>query len=198
MEQSENAKSSHLLNIFNKIVKDFNDNVGNEKEPSNMLLKGHLFIENLMEEVLAVFDKKPKNPRKASFHDKMQSLDEIGNKNLNNIIESLYSLNEIRNNLAHNLRFTVDEASVNKIGINLGSLFILKKYEIGDTKVRENLLFCLSSIASKLGGVIYIKTEELKEKEVPNNEQKNSLLQTTDSQPSLPNSPAKSIPQSTI
>lgn len=161
------TENPHLQNIIKKVTSDFASTVKNEEVPLNLLLKGHLFIENLLEEVLAAFDVKGNLNRK-SFYEKTRSLSEIGTKEehikvqIAAITPLLYAINEARNNLAHNLHFEVNEGAVNKIGILMGSEFILNKYEVGHNNVTENLLFCLNEIVVELGGIIYMRVENLK------------------------------------
>ncbi|MFZ2252728.1 MAG: hypothetical protein WAW13_00975 [Minisyncoccia bacterium] len=166
-------ENSHLENLIKKAVTDFNNIVGTETDVSNMLLKGHLYIENLLDEVLAIFDQRVEN---RTFSFKIKTLERVKDKcslsiqkkDLEDLIPSLYALNSVRNNLAHNLNFSPDETSVNRIGITLGSKYIIEKYENGQDKIKQNLLFCFSEIVNLLAKTIYLEIGHL------NNRNRNS------------------------
>lgn len=163
-EEVEN-KDIHLEHLVDKLTEDFNDRVKSESDPSYLLLKGHLLIENILQETLAVFDcQKTGRIDRISFHEKtnfLKNLQEYKDE-IKGVSPLLYSLNEVRNDLAHNLDFKISESDVNKIGINLGSKYIIKKYEIGHKNVKEILLFCLNEIVYLLGFIIYSKMKQIK------------------------------------
>lgn len=166
-EEDIKDKDPHLINLVDKIVKDFGQTIAKESDPSNILLKGQLFVENLADELLVIFDI---NPNRKTFSKKIECLNGIKageylDKKIKRIVRSLYAINEVRNNLAHNLNFKPDESSVNRIGITLGREFILKKYEVGYEEVSINLIFCLQRVSSELGSSIYIKAKEIKREE---------------------------------
>ncbi len=168
-EQIQKDKNDHLDNLLKKIVDDFNGRVKIEKEISNVLLKGHLLVENLLQETLASLDLKG-GINRISFYEKVKRLYEfktnepIMQSNIKDISPVLFALNETRNNLAHNLDFQVSESDVNRIGLNIGSEFVLQKYKTGYSNTRENLLFCLKYIVHKVGLIMFLRIEELKDK----------------------------------
>jgi hypothetical protein len=161
-------KNKHLVNLVEKIVSDLNSKVKTETEPATILLKGHLLLENLLEEVLAVFDlQKKQKISRLSFYEKIKLLSGTNsgnniNPNIKEACDLLFSLNEVRNNLAHDLNFKISESDINKIGINLGSEYIIKKYEIGYKKIADNLIFLLEKTVRSLGLILFIKIELLK------------------------------------
>lgn len=166
-------QNEHLNNLIEKTIGGFFEIVKKEEDLSNILLKGHLFIENLLEELLAVYDLNKKiSLNKSSFHKKIETLSDFYKTtktltqteltHLSFLLPSIYSLNDVRNNLAHNLNFKINEADINKIGINLGSEFILQKYKTGHKNYKDNLLFCLLEIIKKVNSLIYIKINLLK------------------------------------
>lgn len=167
-EIKKQEENKHLTNLVAKIKADFNERVESEENSSNVLLKGHLLIENILEECLAVFDQINIKNRHQGFYVKTKILSEITSKDeeienaRRTIVPMLFSLNEIRNNLAHDLNFNISEADINKIGVNLGSEYIIRKYDLGHKKVRENLLFLLNNMVHKLGFIIFAKMEEIK------------------------------------
>lgn len=162
-------ENKHLMDLIERIQSDFNDKVKNEDNASNVLLKGHLLIENILEECLSVYNIKTNFISRLSFYEKTKILSEIINKNdflkerMKNIVPMLFSLNNVRNNLAHDLGFNISEADINNIGLKLGSEYIVKKYEVGHKKTRENLLFLLDKMVHELGLIIFLKIDEIKE-----------------------------------
>ncbi len=165
-------ENNHLVNLVDKILEDFNKRVKSEQDISNVLLKGHLLVENMLREDLAILDI-TKGINRISFYEKTKRLSETSTGTVEmlgivkEIVPILFALNETRNNLAHNLEFKVSETDVNNIGLNIGSSFILQKYKTGSSNTRENLLFCLDYIVDKLALIIFVRIEELKTKSVP-------------------------------
>lgn len=169
MSDQEIQQNKHLENLLEKIVDDFNSRVKSEKEISNVLLKGHLLVENLLQETLVSFDLKI-GINRISFYEKIKRLSDFNTgevfiqSKIKEVVPVLFSLNETRNNLAHNLDFQVSESDVNRIGLNIGSEFILQKYKTGHSNTRENLLFCLNHAIYKLGLIMFLQIEEIKDK----------------------------------
>lgn len=177
MKEPINQQNKHLENLIEKTLVGISDIKNKETDLSNILLKGHLFIEALLEELLAAYSlNKQFSIGRASFYKKVDKLSDLCAKNqtltptekeqLNNLIPLLHALNSVRNNLAHDLNFKVSEADINKIGINIGSEFILQKYETGHSDLKNNLIFCLNKIVEIIGSSIYIKVELLKTKKI--------------------------------
>ena len=168
------SENKHLDNLYNKVTEDFKKTVGIETDISNYLLKGHLFVENLLDEVLAVYDVPITNWKRLTFYEKISLISKINPQfptkseydyfceDRDLIVRALYALNDVRNELAHNLLFQISESTVNRIGVVLGSEFIMHKYNHGQKKVRENLSFCMEKICNKLGFIIWSRTEDLK------------------------------------
>jgi len=164
----KDEEKKHLDNLISRVTSDFNEKVKSETNPSNVLLKGHLLIENILEECLAACDLRVS--RRSGFYEKTKNLSDFKtsdnniNKSIKVVVPMLFALNEIRNNLAHDLSFNISEADINKIGLNLGSLYIYKKYLTGHKEVRENLLFILNRMVHNLGFIIYCKLDDFKSK----------------------------------
>lgn len=165
--------NKHLENLIKKTLGGITEIIAKESDLSNILLKSHLFIETLLEELLAAYSlNKQFSIGKSSFYRKTEKLSDLCQKNknltstekehLDNLIPLLHSLNTVRNNLAHDLNFNISESDINKIGINIGDSFILKKYETGHSDLKNNLIFCLNEIVTLIGRLIYIKVELLK------------------------------------
>jgi len=162
----------HLTNLVEKAVNDFYSGVASETDPTNVLLKGHLYIENLLDEILTVYDISPKKISHGTFYSKIKTLEDLARRenfeqkrNIESAVVSLFALNAIRNNLAHSLTFKIDEPSVNRIGVTLGSSYVIEKYKNGQKRIRENLTFCLRKIVGQLGLIIYVKITLMNEKE---------------------------------
>ncbi len=161
-----------LRNLVSKIIGSFQNVVAKEEDLSNVLLKGHLVIENFLEELLAVLNiEKTINIHRLSFHEKLKHIKESAEKDpaylknrVGKILPSLYALNGVRNDLAHDYTFTISEPEIDKIGVNLGSRYILKKYSSGHESYKENLLFCIDEIIGDIGRIIYNKICDLREK----------------------------------
>lgn len=159
-------EDKHLKNLIDRLMGDFLNRVGKETDAANLLLKGHLLVENLLTEILAAYDV-GKNVRRLSFHEKIKLLGETKCSSdtevlIKGVIPVLRSINELRNNLAHEFNFVVTMDDVNKIGIHFGSTFILKKYETNHADVHANLLFCLDLLTYDLGLLLYTRITELK------------------------------------
>lgn len=170
---SDDPTNKHLHNLVAKIQEDVSTKLQTENDSSNVLLKGHLLIENLLDEVLAAFDLRPDRGWRAGFHDKVSTLNKIVkneelkslHKLINEIVPLLFSLNDVRNDLAHNIRFSLSESSVNQVGMHLGSAYVLVKYESGHAEIRKNLVYCLETAAWKLGLILFNQIETLKRKQ---------------------------------
>ena len=174
MAEAPDKQNPHLDNILKKVVGDFDKRVKAESDISNVLLKGHLLIESLLLEVLAVLNvNEVRRITRLSFHEKVKCLDDqrqsedlkdssIIKQTIHELAPALFALNDVRNNLSHRIDFQVTESDVDRIGVNSGSAFILQKYESGHSRVRENLLFCLNRIEERLGLIIFIRVEYLK------------------------------------
>jgi hypothetical protein len=168
-------EDKELDNVAKKIFDSFLNGVKKEQDLSNILLKGHLCIENFLDELIAIFDlNKGISVHRESFSGKLKKLQEyiknqkgsatLENTQLKSILPSLFALNEARNSLAHNFNFNLSESDINRIGVNLGSSYILNKYVKGHKELRENLLFCLKLIIKEVGSVIYLKICDIKDK----------------------------------
>lgn len=131
--------------LIDKINEDFRKHVA-KGNLSEILIKGHLLVEHYMDHVmLLIFDKKA-NVRKKSFYTKVKELgktDCFADKEAT--IGSLYSLNEVRNELAHQLDFKVTFSQVETIGYNFGKKFVLERYAKG-TDEKSLLLWALNRI----------------------------------------------------
>lgn len=74
------APNPHLDNLIKKTLDDYDDSVGKQKDGSNMLLRGHLYVENLIDEVLATYDTPAHKIQNQTFSSKLKTLEEISRK----------------------------------------------------------------------------------------------------------------------
>ncbi len=178
MKQEEDEKreeNRELANLIDKVVLGFNSVVAKENDLSTILLKGHLFLENFLEELIATLDINiGMAVHKLTFAEKIEKLRSYVEKttaylcvDIRNLLPLLSAINQIRNDLAHDYNFSLSEANIDKIGVNLGSKYILNKYTEGRDRTKENLLFCLRTTISDVGRIMYCKICDLKrEKEI--------------------------------
>lgn len=155
-----------LGNILRKIEDDLSKVINKEEDLSNILLKGHLCIENILEELLAVFDLNGSNPLNTeSFSSKVSRVQKMAEKKqdkfMQKLVSKLRAINDVRNNLAHDIKFTITEADISKIGVNVGSVYIVNKYKIGHSNLKENLLFCLQNTITDIGVVIFNQIRQI-------------------------------------
>lgn len=76
------------------------------KDDLLLVLKTHLIIEKLIEEILSAMLVKPDEIIEMNFFRKIQIIEALGIKN-NNIIVKLKALNSLRNKFAHNLDYKI-------------------------------------------------------------------------------------------
>lgn len=87
-------------------------NLDEHKNAELLLLKGHLILEVFMDGFLSTME--PSN-KDASFYKKVKLISEVIDDTDQNykIIKSLFSLNKIRNNFAHNWQFSLEVSGIN-------------------------------------------------------------------------------------
>ncbi len=158
----KNAETDRLVS---KLFDDFYTHL-NKDSLTEILLKGHLFIEHYLDHImLLVFDKNAKIDRK-SFSAKVTELRDkncLGEHEV--AISCLYALNRVRNELAHNLDFEVTIYHIDSIGYNLGREFILLRYS-KDIDNKKLLIWVLRKIVTKVYYPIYQATMEEYQKKI--------------------------------
>lgn len=149
MEGKIASSSEHQQNgsqeLIQKSFDDFATHVA-KGDLSEILLKGHLLAEHYLDHVmLIVFDKEAKVDKK-SFYVKIKELQDKNCFREHKVtIACLYSLNKIRNELAHRLDFEVTLSQIDTIGYHLGKEYILRRYR-DDKDIKELLLWSLREI----------------------------------------------------
>ena len=105
--------------------KKFTAAIGDEGDPTMLILRAHLFSESLLERYItfkfARGDKIIENAA-LSFHQKLIIVDAF-NELGDHIISSLRNLNKLRNQCAHQLDKKISDGDVLKVGSPLGTTF---------------------------------------------------------------------------
>ncbi len=147
-ERKTNPMEEEAIRLIRKQNEEFSKQVV-RGDLSEILLKGHLLIEYYIDHsMLLIFDKNAKVHKK-SFWNKITEL-----KNSNCFwdhdvaIGCLFSLNKVRNDLAHQLNFEVTISQIDSIGYHLGKEYILKRYSKEDSSEKDLLLWTLQHIVA--------------------------------------------------
>ncbi|MDE1259014.1 hypothetical protein [Vibrio aestuarianus] len=120
--------------------KKFESSIKNENDPTMLVLKVHLFAENIFENLIAL--KLPRGDRlvdkgNLSFHQKLTLVDAL-NIVPDEVISSFRFLNKLRNQFAHDLDAQITHNDLVKLGSPLGKVFT--KYRIESTGDDSKLL----------------------------------------------------------
>ncbi|SDA57287.1 MULTISPECIES: hypothetical protein [unclassified Janthinobacterium] len=135
-EVVESVKGGESIDIVNdeddeeklareREFKKFTAAIGDEGDPTMLILRAHLFSESLLERYITFkFPRGDKVIENAalSFHQKLiivDAFDELGD----HIISSLRNLNKLRNQCAHQLDKRISDGDVLKVGSPLGTMF---------------------------------------------------------------------------
>ncbi|ELB2259679.1 hypothetical protein QNZ79_004600 [Vibrio parahaemolyticus] len=131
-----------------------------EAEPIMVVLRTHLFIESMLEEIISNKIKKSEKLLGTSsftFHHKLllvEGFDILPD----NIVSSISQLNKLRNQCAHNLNVDITFDQIVKLGSPLGKRFTDVRKEHGD-----HVLVCLFTITTYLTGYLAGHCEVLKD-----------------------------------
>lgn len=103
-------------------------NLDNHKNAELLLLKGHLILELFMESLLNANDNG--SAENKTFHKKTmlisKLLHDIGQRD--NITQSLFDLNRIRNKFAHDWQFSLEQTDVEEWANTVISIMPVKKF----------------------------------------------------------------------
>jgi hypothetical protein len=167
------VRKERIKKLAHRFLNDFEFRIKRETDISVILLKGHLLIEYYLDQIILLFFDKEKDLRKLSFFEKIRIVEErkIFDKTgwvVDNIIKKLYAINNVRNNLAHDLGFTITESELDSIGYTFGREYVLKKFaDSNDDKPQLNniLIWMIRKISQELYLEMSaeIMTSELKE-----------------------------------
>jgi len=105
-------ENSYVIDIWANVVTEFLTRLGPQDDELATILKGHLFIEYLLDKIISTKCKSPKrilsDSRSFTFAVKLQLVYSMGllpDYTYRNIVK----INKVRNELAHNLEFTEDK-----------------------------------------------------------------------------------------
>jgi hypothetical protein len=117
--------SSHEELLQERELAKFKEAMGAESDAVMLLLRGHLYSENLLERLITFGlprgDKLMENAN-LSYHQKLllvEALDFLPDT----FASSLRGLNKLRNQCAHQLNKKITEADITRVGSPLGKLF---------------------------------------------------------------------------
>ena len=111
--------------------KRFEESLGDSLDPVIIVLKGHLFSENQLENL--IFAGMPRGDRvleygNLSYYQKLALVDSLDILP-DNLISTFRGVNKLRNKLAHNLDTGVSYSEIVRVGSSLGKEFTQLKHE---------------------------------------------------------------------
>ena len=152
MEEKQNVENENdrdeVTKLIRKVVGDFYKKIDKEKDLSVILLKGHLLIEHYLNYLIIVLHDTTERTDKKSFSEKIDILNNDGCLG-SHVIASLRKLNDVRNNLSHELNYRLSESEVDRVGFNLGKKYIFRKFSIdcdNDDDLRSLFLFVIDDV----------------------------------------------------
>jgi hypothetical protein len=109
----------------------FQQAIGSENDPTMLVLRAHLFSENLLERLLTF--KLPRGDKiveggNLSYHQKLVLVDALDCVP-DPVVSSLRNLNKLRNQCAHELDKKITDGDITKVGSPLGKIFTRLKRE---------------------------------------------------------------------
>ena len=118
--------------------------LGRESDPTMIVLRSHLYVENLLERILLITlsrgDKLIESGN-LTFHQKLVLVDSLDCMP-DEIVSSLRGLNKLRNQCAHELDKQIQMADITKLGSPLGKRFskIKKDCKFAEVEVLQHVL----------------------------------------------------------
>lgn len=164
MDPQETEHSTNELRDLE--LRTFHDAVGAESDPTMLILRAHLFTENLLERLIRLSlprGDKVIEAASLSYAQKLvlvEALEELPDA----VASSLRGLNKLRNQCAHQLGRTVSDADVVRIGSPLGTSFTQFHREAKYDPI-ETLRKVASYVAGYMTGVCHASEEEKVAKE---------------------------------
>ena len=128
-----------------KDIDNFLEAIRLETDPVMLILRAHLYSENLLERFLIANlprgDKIIENGSNFSYSQKLLLVDSF-NTVSDSIITALRNLNRIRNQCAHELDKKISSTDINKLGSSLGKTFteLKRKAEFQDLALLHALI----------------------------------------------------------
>jgi hypothetical protein len=139
----------YVYKLIDKVIDDFSKQLSLEKDLSIILLKGHLLIEYYLNYLIILTHDQEKRVDNLSFYEKIEILENDKCIKTRNIIPCLRQLNNVRNNLSHELNYIVSESEIDSIGFLLGKKYIFKKFDIdchNTTELRELFMWVINKV----------------------------------------------------
>ncbi len=109
----------------------FSKKIFSTESTRELIITSHLFLENMIEEIIKKEIPKPKNIIKYSYYNKLivlHSLSLISDE----LFKDMKLINEIRNKYAHNLKYSIAEFDIKKFSY-------LKNFKILDFKRKKDI-----------------------------------------------------------
>ena len=167
-------------------LKTFHDAVGAERDPTMLILRAHLFTENLLERLIRLGiprGDKVIETASLSYAQKLvlvEALEELPDA----VASSLRGLNKLRNQCAHQLGRTISDADVVRIGSPLGSSFTQfhRKAKYDPT---ETLRKVAGHVAGYMTGVCHVLEEQKVAKEKLHDIKEKSIQKSAPRQPDV-------------
>lgn len=142
-EAREKTMTEQIDETLDVIINNFDRHLSNIDDPLIVFLKGHLLIEYYMNQLIILYDvvSNPHEINKLSFAQKISEIekhDNLARQNKNGkvvfkketTLNVLRIINKVRNNLAHELEYTMKESDIDSIGFCLGKDYIYDKYKL--------------------------------------------------------------------
>jgi hypothetical protein len=88
-----------------------------------VVLKGHLFLEQILNEIIILTIPKPQYILDKKFYDKLKIFEALGLAPSNELIEKLLAINTLRNKYSHNLNYKCADKDIQTIVKGLGTSY---------------------------------------------------------------------------
>jgi uncharacterized protein YutE (UPF0331/DUF86 family) len=152
-EQPEDNVDDFLKELHNILGNDtikFRNATDDLNDSITIILKSHLFVENKIDELLEfIFPKGQILSKKFYFKDKLLILKST-NLIDNQTLDAIRKLNNVRNDIAHNLEFEITENIIDKIGNPLGKDYREMKQEtfqeFDESKGYQDIIYSVPKI----------------------------------------------------
>lgn len=103
-----------------------------------IVLKSHLFIENLLDEIFSLSIPNPSHIIEMKFYDKIRIFEAL-NFSSSEIVAKLLAINSIRNKYSHNLKFEIKTKDIQQLIKNLDT-----KGMNNQTKLKYGIVYTIS------------------------------------------------------
>jgi len=147
LNQNKDPIKEEGLRLIRVYLEDFSKHIAGDNL-AEILLKGHLLVETYLDHaMLFIFDREAK-VRSKSFYTKVNDLKPKNCFNNHSVaIECLFQLNKARNDLAHDLNFSITLPQIDEIGYPLGRKYIMRRYA-KDLDHKKLLIWVIGEIIS--------------------------------------------------